>query len=202
MRRKRAFDATLAAAGLLLSTPLWVLFSGLIKLEDGGPVFYAQERVGQRGRRFRSLKFRTMVADADARYGPLQAQENDLRITKTGRMLRATALDELPQLWNILQGDISFVGPRALAPGEIEVKGKGVYIPLEAIPGYEKRHQVRPGLTGVAQIWAPRDVPRRQKFRYDSLYITKRHLWLDCRLILLSLWITCRGKWESRARKI
>ena len=116
-------------------------------------------------------------------------------------MLRATALDELPQLWNIVKGDMSFVGPRALLPEEIEVHGSEELIPLEKIPGYEERCRVRPGLTGLAQIYADRDIPRRSKFRYDLLYIKKQSFWLDLKLIGLSFWITFRGKWEHRGRK-
>lgn len=101
--------------GLVLSAPLWLLIALAIKLEDGGPVFYGQQRVGRDGRRFWSWKFRSMVPDADARFGPLQARERDDRVTRVGRLLRATAMDELPQLWNIVIGDMSFVGPRAPA---------------------------------------------------------------------------------------
>ncbi|MFN3477260.1 MAG: sugar transferase, partial [Candidatus Methylomirabilales bacterium] len=139
---KRVFDLLLSAVGFLLSSPLWLLVALAIKLEDGGPVFYAQERVGKDGRPFRSWKFRSMVPDADVRFGPLQAAENDHRVTRVGRLLRATALDELPQLWNILKGDMSFVGPRALLPAEVEVNGNGEVVPVEKIPGHEKRHQV------------------------------------------------------------
>jgi undecaprenyl-phosphate glucose phosphotransferase len=93
-------------------------------MDDGGPVFYAQDRVGKGGRRFRSCKFRSMISDADTRFGPLQAGDGDHRVTRVGHLLGATALDELPQLWNIFKGDMSFVGPRALMPEEIEVRPK------------------------------------------------------------------------------
>jgi len=122
---KRSIDITLAFAGLILSLPLWCLVSFAIKLEDGGPVFYGQERVGKGGRRFRLWKFRSMVADSDEKFGPLQAGEQDSRITRVGRVLRATAMDELPQLWNIFRGDMSFVGPKPLLPDEIEVRARG-----------------------------------------------------------------------------
>jgi len=117
------------------------------------------------------------------------------------RVLRSTAMDELPQLWNILRGDMSFVGPRALMPDEIEVGAAGASVPIEKIPGYEARHRMRPGLTGIAQIYADRDIPRRDKFRYDLLYIRRRSFGLDLRLIALSLWITLRGTWERRGAK-
>jgi lipopolysaccharide/colanic/teichoic acid biosynthesis glycosyltransferase len=198
---KRLLDVSLSALGLILSSPLWLGVALTVKLEDGGPVFYGQERVGRGGRRFWSVKFRSMIPDADARFGPRQAGDGDERITRVGRFLRATALDELPQLWNIFRGDMSFVGPRALMPSEIEVNGNGGPIHLEAIPGYAERHQVRPGLTGLAQVYVPRDIPRKDKFRYDLLYVRHQSLWLDLRLIFLSFWITLRGRWESRERK-
>lgn len=199
---KRVFDCALALSGLVVSLPLWAVIAACIKLEDGGPVFYAQPRVGWHGRRFLSVKFRTMIPDADQRFGPLQAAENDPRMTRVGRFLRAMAMDELPQLWNIAKGDMSFVGPRPLAPGEIEINGRQQHVPLEAVQGFKERHRVRPGLTGVAQIYAPRDVPRRHKFRYDQLYISRQSLWLDLRLVLMSFWISFRGKWESRCSKL
>jgi len=110
-------------------------------------------------------------------------------------------MDELPQLWNIFRGDMSFVGPRALAASEIEHRGNGKCVALQEIPGYVERHSVVPGLTGVAQIFAARDIPRRQKFRYDLLYARKQSFWLDLRLIAVSFWITFRGKWETRGEK-
>ena len=198
---KRAFDATLAGVGLILSSPLWLVFASLIKLEDGGPIFFAQDRVGLGGRPFDALKFRSMRPDAEALTGAIQASEHDPRVTRIGRFMRATAMDELPQLWNILRGDMSFVGPRALRPGEIETVGSGQVTRLEDVPGFAHRIRVRPGLTGLAQIYAPRDVPRRQKFRYDRVYVDRRSWWLDLRLIMLSFWISVLGTWEARGRK-
>ena len=197
---KRGFDCLLAGTGLIVSAPLWALVALAIKLEDRGPVLYRQDRVGRGGRVFSALKFRSMVPDAEARTGPIQATENDPRITRIGRLLRATAMDELPQLWNIFCGDMSFTGPRALRPGEIEVGGHGVE-KLEDVPGFAERSSVRPGLTGIAQIYAPRDIARRWKFRYDLLYVRRQSFWLDVRLILLSFWITFRGSWEVRDEK-
>lgn len=198
---KRALDVGLSAMGLIGSAPVWAAFAAAIKLEDGGPVFFRQERVGQGGRVFEALKFRSMRTDAEELVGALQAQHGDARVTRTGRVMRATAMDELPQLWNILRGDMSFVGPRALRPGEIEAGSDGRFVRLEEVPGFEARTAVRPGLTGIAQIYAPRDVPRRQKFRYDRLYVARRSWLLDVRLILLSFWISVLGTWEVRGRK-
>ena len=197
---KRAFDVALAGAGLLISLPLWLVFGAAIKLEDGGPVFYSQPRVGFRGRIFEALKFRSMRANAESGVGAVQAVENDPRVTRVGRFMRRTAMDELPQLWNIFRGDMSFVGPRALRPGEVDTSGTSL-IQIDQIPGYAARTAVRPGLTGIAQIYAPRDVPRRQKFRYDRIYVRRQSMWLDLRLILLSFWISFLGTWESRGRK-
>ena len=198
---KRCFDASLAGVGLVLSAPLWGAIAAAIKLEDGGPIFFRQDRVGLGGRTFDALKFRSMRPDAESMTGAIQASENDPRVTRIGRMMRATAMDELPQLWNILRGDMSFVGPRALRPGEIEAGSNGALTRLEDVPGFERRITVRPGLTGLAQIYAPRDVPRRQKFRYDRVYVNRHSLALDLRLILVSFWISLLGTWEARGRK-
>jgi lipopolysaccharide/colanic/teichoic acid biosynthesis glycosyltransferase len=199
---KRALDVALSGVGLVLSAPLWGILAAVVKLEDRGPVFFGQDRVGEGGRIFSVLKFRSMIPDAEQRFGALQATEDDPRITRIGRILRASAMDELPQLWNIFRGDMSFVGPRALRPGEIETNSGGRLVSMEDIPGYVERHTVRPGLTGIAQIFAPRDVPRRHKFKYDRIYVANQGFWLDVRLIMLSFWITFRGKWETRGRKI
>ena len=199
---KRVLDVALSGGGLCLSSPLWALLAAMIRLEDGGPVFYSQSRVGEGGRVFRVWKFRSMIPDAERYVGAVQASENDPRVTRIGRLMRATAMDELPQLWNIFVGDMSFVGPRALRPGEIEVLGSGALEALEDVPGYAERCLVRPGLTGVAQIHAARDITRRHKFRYDRLYIARQSFWLDVRLIATSFWITFRGKWEDRSKKV
>jgi lipopolysaccharide/colanic/teichoic acid biosynthesis glycosyltransferase len=198
---KRAFDLALSGAGLIASAPLWAVFAAAIRIEDGGPVFFRQERAGIGGRSFMAIKFRSMRPDAENGVGAIQASEHDPRVTRVGRFLRATAMDELPQLWNIFRGDMSFVGPRALRPGEIEQGRNGVLERLEDVPGYATRVSVRPGLTGVAQVYAPRDVPRRHKFRYDRIYVKRRSWCLDVRLILISFWISVHGTWEARGRK-
>lgn len=198
---KRLLDSALAGTGLIVSLPVSLALMACIRLEDGGPIFYGQERVGKDGRIFFVWKFRSMIPDAEANVGALQASEHDPRVTRIGRWMRATAADELPQLWNIFVGDMSLVGPRALRPGEIEVSGGGKHERLEDVPGFEERCRVRPGLTGIAQIYAPRDIPRRQKFQYDKLYLKVQSIDLDLRLILLSFWITVRGAWEVRGKK-
>jgi lipopolysaccharide/colanic/teichoic acid biosynthesis glycosyltransferase len=198
---KRALDITLAAAGLVVSAPLWPIIAAAIKIDSRGPVFYGQRRVGEGGRTFTVLKFRSMVPDAERDVGPLQSRAVDPRVTRVGRLLRGMAIDELPQLLNIVRGDMSFVGPRALRPEEIDGDSGAAPVPLTTIPGFWQRCTVPPGLTGIAQIYAPRDLSRRQKFRFDLLYVRRRSLVLDLRLILLSFWITLRGAWERREKK-
>ena len=199
---KRIFDILLSGFGLLVSAPVWVVIALAIKLGDGGPLFYLQERVGKDGRIFRVIKFRSMVTNAEDTTGPVQATEHDPRVTRIGRLLRATAMDELPQLVNIFKGDMSFVGPRALRPQEREVSGNPTVLEIDRIPGYDRRLRVTPGLTGLAQVYLPADAPRRRKFRYDLLYIQKQSFGLDLKLIFLSFLITFRGRWEYRGKKV
>jgi lipopolysaccharide/colanic/teichoic acid biosynthesis glycosyltransferase len=199
-RLKRAFDIALASSMLLFSAPVWLVVAVGIKLEDGGPVFYRQLRWGRNQVGFQVLKFRSMVATSDRDFGVRQATDNDRRVTRIGRVLRATGLDELPQLLNILHGDMSFVGPRALATDERDQNG--IRMVYEDTPGFARRLQVRPGLTGLATIYLPKDASSRLKFRTDLLYVDRMSFWLDLRLVALSFWISFRGKWETRKRKI
>jgi lipopolysaccharide/colanic/teichoic acid biosynthesis glycosyltransferase len=198
---KRAFDVLLSGTGLVISAPLWVAIATAIKVEDGGPVLFPQDRVGLGGLTFRALKFRSMITDAPT-LPPRQADEDDRRITRVGRVLRATAMDELPQLINIFRGDMSFVGPRPLMPGEIELRGAAELVRLETVPGYEARHSVRPGLTGLTQVYAPRHTLRTRKFRLDAIYVRNASFCLDVFLVAVSVWITFRGRWEVRTRKL
>ena len=198
---KRPLDVTLSSLMLILSAPVSLLIALAIKLEDGGPIFYRQERWGRGGARFKAYKFRTMVPHSDRVFGIKQATENDTRITRVGSVLRAMGLDELPQMISIFQGEMSLVGPRALAVGEILHDEQGRRLDYEEIPDFWKRLSVRPGLTGVTTIYKPKDISPRKKFRYDLLYIRKQSFWLDLRLILLSFWISFRGKWEHREKK-
>ena len=203
---KRPFDFVLSGIGLVLILPLWLLITGLIWLEDGRPIFFRQRRIGRNGKAFSVLKFRSMVKDSGS--VEVQASKNDPRITRVGRVLRRTALDELPQIWNIFVGDMSFVGPRAQPEKEIVKVGnieRELYV--TEVPGYELRQIVRPGLTGVAQIYAPREVPHKYKFKYDLIYVKRvmnsvgilgdiRLFFYDLALIVQSIWITLRGRWE------
>jgi len=197
---KRICDFLLALIGLCVSMPFWLIFAFAIWLEDRRPVFYSQERVGKDGRIFNGLKFRSMLKTAEIGTGPLQAKENDVRITKIGRILRATAMDELPQLWNILKGDMSFVGPRAIRPVEIDGED-GKPRSVREFDGFKERSSVRPGLTGVAQVLAPRDISRTEKFKYDTWYIKNQSFYLDIKLIIVSFLITFTGKWEKRQER-
>jgi len=192
---KRGFDVLLSAFGLSVSLPLWGIIALAVKLQDGGPVFYRQPRVGKNGRVFMGLKFRSMVPDSDQKWGAAPAVSDDPRITKVGKILRATAMDELPQLWNILRGDMSFVGPR---PEWEELVKKF----RAEIPRFDLRHQVRPGLTGLAQVYGHSEISRRNKLRYDLLYVRRQSFWLDVRLVLLSFAVTFRGRWELRDAKV
>jgi len=188
---KRAFDVALSFAGLLLSLPVWLMASLAILLEGGRPVLYVQHRVGRDGRVFPLFKFRSMVRDAEGMTGPVWASQDDPRVTRVGRLLRATALDELPQLVNILLGHMSFVGPRPERP---ELVARIV----ESCPEFTLRHVVRPGLTGPAQLFGHYESDPAEKLVYDLEYIQKASVWWDIRLILRSFWITFTGRWQER----
>ncbi len=199
---KRPFDFVVSAIGLLLSAPLWAIIALAIKLNDGGPIFYEQERWGKGGRIFRVRKFRTMIADADARFGARPAQYNDARITRAGRWLRASGMDELPQLLSICKGDMSLVGPRALAIGEKYRDVHGRDVAYQDVAGFNERLSVRPGLTGLATINLPKDAHPRERFEVDLQYVRNPSFRRDVRLVVASLWISVRGKWETRGKKI
>ena len=189
---KRPFDLiVLSVASLLLLPPLivlWLLIPLAIWLGDRGPVLFRQMRMGKDGKEFEMLKFRTMVSGADAER--LWTADNDSRVTRVGSILRRTALDELPQWFNILQGNLSFVGPRAL-PVQMHLEAAKIE------PRFHERLQVTPGLTGVAQLYLPRHCPARRRLRYDLLYIKKASLWLDVRLILWATWYALTGRWGT-----
>ncbi len=193
---KRIFDFFLALIGLFMSLPLWCIFGLTIWFEDRGPIFYFQERVGKDGKIFKSIKFRSMKPDAERGIGPVQAEENDPRVTRIGRFLRKTAMDELPQLINIFKGDMSFVGPRALRPVESEAGEPDRIRDVFSIPGFEKRVTVRPGLTGYAQVYTLRHLAREEKFKYDAWYVDNGFFCLDIKLMAMSFLRTFRAKWD------
>jgi lipopolysaccharide/colanic/teichoic acid biosynthesis glycosyltransferase len=199
---KRGFDVLLALLMLVASSPVWLILALLILLEDGMPVFFTQERWGQAGQHFRVLKFRTMAKDSIDRHGVRLAQESDARVTRLGRVLRRMGLDELPNLIAILRGQMSFVGPRALAVEEVVGEIDGRYHSYEQVPGFRERLAVRPGLTGLATVYVSRDASPRRKFAYDLLYIRRWSLGLDLKLVVLSFLISFLGRWERRTRKV
>ena len=192
---KRAFDLLLAALGLILAAPLWLLAGFLIWFEDPGPLFFVKNSVGRGGVNFRQFKFRTMVRGAEDATGPVLAREGDDRVLRIGRLLRKTALDELPQLANILIGEMSFVGPRPQRT--VLVEGY-----LQAMPEYAERHRVLPGLAGLAQVAGDYYLTPRQKLRFDRLYIRYTGLGFDLKLIglafLIAFWFRWQEGWNGR----
>lgn len=180
MAAKRALDIAVAGIGLVLAAPIMLVAMALIKLTSPGPIFYRQERVGQHGRRFMVVKLRSMGVDAEADTGPVWAQKNDSRVTPIGGFLRRTRLDEIPQLWNALRGDMSMVGPRPERPGFVADLTK-------QIPFYGQRHVVKPGVTGWAQVrytYGASVEDALQKLQYDLYYIKNMSVYLDIFVML------------------
>jgi lipopolysaccharide/colanic/teichoic acid biosynthesis glycosyltransferase len=173
----------------LLWLCIWIAVPIAIWLQDRGPIFYTQERLGKDGRVFLIHKFRTMIPDAESMTGAIWSHKYDNRITKVGKLLRWTALDELPQIWNILKGDMTFVGPRSERP-ELH---KQI---IKEIPDFEKRLQVKPGLTGLAQVKGSYDLSPEEKLYYDLKYIKEASIRLDIKIILCSIWNTLLAKWS------
>jgi len=172
---RRSLSIAISMVGLILSAPLWPLVMLIIKLDSKGPVFYTQTRVGKGGHIFKVVKFRTMRQDAEAANGPQWAGANDPRVTRAGRFLRSSRLDEIPQLWCVLKGDMAFVGPRPERPEFVE------RLSIE-IPYYGVRHMVRPGLTGWAQVkykYGSTVEDAREKLQYDLFYIKNASIGLD-----------------------
>jgi lipopolysaccharide/colanic/teichoic acid biosynthesis glycosyltransferase len=196
-KMKRGFDVAFSGFSLFCSIPLWVIIPALIWLEDGGPIFFEQKRVGKGRKLFVLHKFRSMIPNAEGAGEAVMASSKDPRITRVGCWLRKTALDELPQLINIWRGEMSFVGPRALRESEKRViDDYEILVNLSEIEGYALRQSVRPGLTGMAQVYAARDITHRYKFKYDLLYVKKMNFWLDMKLVGLSFWYTFTARWH------
>ena len=183
---KAVLDRIAALGLLLLSLPIMGVVALLIRLSMGAPVIFAQERVGFQGQHFRLYKFRTMIADAESDTGPTLSPEDDPRITPLGRHLRRYRLDELPQLWNVLRGEMSFVGPRPERPEFVAQF-------IQETPLYERRHLVMPGLTGLAQLHGRYDSDYRYKLRYDLMYANGQSLLMDLRVLVATLRILFTG---------
>jgi exopolysaccharide biosynthesis polyprenyl glycosylphosphotransferase len=177
---KRLLDLLIASTLVAFTLPLMMIVGSAIKCDSPGPVFYRQERVGLNSRRFVMLKFRSMRQDAEAHGQPVWAAARDDRITRVGGFIRRTRIDELPQLLNVLHGDMSLVGPRPERPYFVDQLGK-------LIPSYGERHAVLPGITGWAQVkysYGASVEDARQKLAYDLYYIANRSLLLDLRILL------------------
>lgn len=178
---KRLLDISIAVFFLIIFLPLFLIVPLWIKLDSHGKVFFAQERVSEGGRIFRIFKFRTMIENAEAASGPVFTAENDLRCTRAGKFLRRFNLDELPQLWNVLKGDMSLVGPRPERPHFVNQFKDG-------IPRYMSRHHVKSGITGWAQVNGLRQAtPIEERVKYDLYYLENWSLWFDIKILLQSL---------------
>ncbi len=177
---KRTLDIVIAVTALILLSPVMLITAAIIKLESPGPIIYSQVRVGRYGKEFKVHKFRSMKQDAEAQTGPVLAKEGDSRITKAGRFIRATRIDELPQLFNVLKGEMSIVGPRPERPFFVEqfIKEK---------PEYAYRHNVKPGITGLAQIAGKYNTTAYDKLVYDLIYIQNVSVMYDLTLMLQTL---------------
>ncbi len=183
---KRITDIFLSAVGLLLSLPLTLPVAVAVKLESRGPLFFTQERVSRQGEKFEVYKFRTMVNNAEKNTGPVLAQKNDSRVTKIGKFLRKTRIDEIPQLLNVIKGDMSIVGPRPERPhfvGQFE----------KELPHYKYRHFIKTGITGLAQVYGFYDTDAEDKLRMDLLYANKRSFIFDLKILLETLKVIFMG---------
>jgi sugar transferase (PEP-CTERM system associated) len=180
---KRSFDIVCSVIILLLTLPLMLLAALAVKLEDRGPVFYSQERVGKDGKTFFVHKFRSMRTDAEKGGKPQWAQQNDPRITRIGNFMRKTRIDELPQILNVFKGEMSFVGPRPERPYFVEQL-------IEVVPYYNVRHSVKPGITGWAQVrygYGSSAEDALQKLQYDLYYVKNNSLFLDVLILIDTL---------------
>jgi len=183
---KRAFDFAAAMLGLVIFAPVLAAVTVAVRWSIGRPVFFVQRRPGRDGRPFGIVKFRTMRDAVGDDGKPLPDAE---RLTRLGRFLRATSLDELPELWNVLKGDMSLVGPRPLLME---------YLPLYT-PEQARRHEVRPGITGWAQVNGRNAITWEEKFKLDVWYVDHRSFWLDLKILWLTLWQVVRRDGISHA---
>jgi len=180
MAVKRFFDILVSVLGIIIASPIMVIIALLIKTTSPGPILYTQERVGLYGKTFKLYKFRTMIDGAEKHTGPVLATENDTRIIPVGRFLRSTRLDELPQLFNVLKGEMSLVGPRPERPFFVkQFKNEN--------PHYKYRHIVKPGITGLAQVMGKYRTSVDDKLRYDLIYIRNYSFLQDLRIIFLTI---------------
>ncbi len=187
---KRVFDTIMAAIGLVLVSPVILLTAMVIKIVSPGPVFYKQERVGWGGKTFFIYKLRTMRLDAETTSGPVWAKKNDPRLIRFGRIIRKMHLDELPQFFNVLKGEMSIVGPRPERPVFVEKLSKD-------IPEYKRRINIRPGITGLAQVRHKYDETIndvRKKVKLDLMYMRKMCVMTDIRILLLTIIVSVLGK--------
>ena len=180
---KRAMDVGVAAVGLAVGSPILAVVAILVRVTSRGPILFRQERAGRAMRPFAMYKFRTMRADAEP-FGVSPREAADLRLTRVGRFLRETSLDEWPQLWNILRGDMSLVGPRPLYMSQAR----------EFTQRQRRRLEVRPGISGLAQIQGRGEIPHEEKLEWDVQYVEKQSVRLD-------LWILWRTAWRLFSRK-
>lgn len=187
---KRVFDLTLAILALVFLSPIWFITAFLVWYEDPGPLLFVKNSVGKDGINFHQLKFRTMVKGAEEATGPILANIHDVRTLPVGRLLRKSHLDELPQLMNIIKGEMSFVGPR---PQRTVL----VYSYLQKMPEYAQRHRILPGLSGLAQVAGSYYLTPRQKLRFDRLYIQHMSLGFDLKLLGLALLIAFWYRWQK-----
>lgn len=182
----RTMDIILALTGLIVGIPLIIIFGMFIKLEDRGPIFYKQVRVGKYGKTFTLYKLRSMRVDAE-KFGARWAQENDPRVLKIGKLIRKTRIDEIPQLFNILKGDMSIVGPRPERP-------MFTYQFEEETSGFINRLLVKPGLTGLAQINGGYDMGYIEKLKWDIFYIENKNIFMNIIIIVKTVGIVFTGK--------
>lgn len=187
---KRGMDIMISIVAIIVLSPLFILAAVLIKLTSRGPIIFTQMRVGKDGSLFKIYKFRTMQVDAERETGPVWASENDPRLIPGGRFLRKTHMDELPQFFNVLSGDMSVIGPRPERPEFVAKLKDQVY-------DYEKRLAVKPGITGLAQVWHRYDetlADVRKKIKYDLLYIKKLCLWTDLQILMRTVRVVFTGE--------